>query len=105
MAYVLVHGTGTDNERFELVVADADGHSPHTVVRTSQPILSPAWSPDARQLAYVSFATGRSQIIIQDLYSSDSRTVSAEKGINGAPDFSPDGRQLEVSLSRSGHNE
>lgn len=105
IAYVLVHGTGTDDERFELVVADADGHNPHTVVRTSQPILSPAWSPDARQLAYVSFATGRSQIIIQDLYSSDSRVVSAEKGINGAPAFSPDGRKLAVSLSRSGSPE
>jgi TolB protein len=105
IAYVAVRGTGTDNETFELVVADADGHNPQTVVRNSQPILSPTWSPDARKLAYVSFATGRSQVIVQDLYTGQNRVVSADKGINGAPAFSPDGHKLAVSLSRTGSPE
>jgi len=104
IAYVVVRGSG-DDERFELVVADADGHGPQTVVRNAQPILSPAWSPDARSLAYVSFATGRSQIVVQDLYTGQNRVVSADRGINGAPAFSPDGRKLAVSLSRSGSPE
>ncbi len=105
IAYVAVRDSGTDKETFELVVADADGHNPQTVVRNSQPILSPTWSPDARKLAYVSFATGRSQVIVQDLYTGQNRVVSADKGINGAPAFSPDGRKLAVSLSRSGSPE
>jgi TolB protein len=105
IAYVVVRGTGTDDEQFELVVADADGHNPQTVVRNSQPILSPTWSPDARKLAYVSFATGRSQVVVQDLYTGQNRVVSANRGINGAPSFSPDGRKLAVSLSRSGSPE
>jgi len=104
IAYVVVRGSGED-ETFELVVADADGHSPQTVVRNSQPILSPSWSPDARKIAYVSFATGRSQVIVQDLYTGQNRVVSADKGINGAPAFSPDGEKLAVSLSRSGSPE
>lgn len=105
VAYVVVRNGDDGADIFELVVADADGHGPQTVVRNSQPILSPTWSPDARKLAYVSFATGRSQVVVQDLYTGQNRVVSAEKGINGAPAFSPDGRKLAVSLSRSGSPE
>ncbi|WP_258870825.1 MULTISPECIES: Tol-Pal system beta propeller repeat protein TolB [unclassified Wenzhouxiangella] len=104
IAYVAVRGSGED-ERFELIVADADGHNPQTVVRNSQPIMSPTWSPDARKIAYVSFATGRSQVIVQNLYTGQNRVVSSGKGINGAPAFSPDGEKLAVSLSRSGSPE
>ena len=102
IAYVVVKGTGTDNEMFELIIADADGYNPQAVVRNSEPIMSPAWSPDGRQIAYVSFATGRSNIIVQDLYTGQNRVVSSSRGINGAPAWSPDGRQLAVSLSRTG---
>ena len=102
IAYVVHTGMGRDDELFELVVADADGFNPQTVVRNSEPLLSPAWSPDGRRLAYVSFATGRSNIIVQDLFTGNNRVVSSERGINGAPAWSPDGRQLAVSLSRGG---
>jgi len=102
IAYVVHTGMGTDAERFELVVADADGFNPQTVVRNNQPLLSPAWSPDGRRLAYVSFATGRSNIIVQDLFTGSNRVVSSDPGINGAPAWSPDGRWLAVSLSRAG---
>jgi hypothetical protein len=73
IAYVVVTDQGGSDELFELVVADADGFNPQTVVRNTQPILSPAWSPDGRRLAYVSFATGRSNIIVQDLYTGQNR--------------------------------
>lgn len=102
IAYVVVKDTGTDQEMFELIIADADGFNPQAVVRNSEPIMSPAWSPDGRQIAYVSFATGRSNIIVQDLYTGQNRVVSSSRGINGAPAWSPDGQKLAVSLSRTG---
>ncbi len=102
MAYVVVSDIGGDDELFELVVADADGFNPQTVVRNTQPILSPAWSPDGRRLAYVSFATGRSNVIVQDLFTGQTEIVSSSRGINGAPAFSPDGQRLAVSLSQGG---
>ncbi|MCA1778365.1 MAG: Tol-Pal system beta propeller repeat protein TolB [Xanthomonadaceae bacterium] len=105
IAYVKVANIGTEQEQFELVVADSDGFNPQTIVRHSQPILSPSWAPDGRKLAYVSFATGRSNVVIQDIFTGQRETVSAERGINGAPAFSPDGRLLAMSLSRSGSPE
>jgi TolB protein len=102
IAYVVVTDIGGPDELFELVVADADGFNPQTVVRNTQPILSPAWAPDGRRLAYVSFATGRSNIIVQDLFTGQTEVVSSSPGINGAPAFAPDGRRLAVSLSRGG---
>ncbi len=102
IAYVVVTDIGGEDELFELVVADADGFNPQTVVRNTQPILSPAWAPDGRRLAYVSFATGRSNIIVQDLFTGQTEVVSSSRGINGAPAWSPDGRRLAVALSRGG---
>jgi len=105
IAYVKVTDAGTDDERFELIVADSDGHNPQTIVRHSQPIMSPAWGPEGRRLAYVTFATGRSNIVIQDIFTGQRDIISESRGINGAPAFSPDGRLLAMSLSRSGNSE
>ncbi|MBL39286.1 MAG: Tol-Pal system beta propeller repeat protein TolB [Xanthomonadales bacterium] len=105
IAYVQVTGAGTDAEQFELIVADSDGHNPQTIVRHSEPIMSPAWGPEGRRLAYVSFATGRSNVVIQDIYTGQRDVIADGRGINGAPAFSPNGDLLAMSLSRSGNSE
>jgi TolB protein len=61
--------------------------------------MSPAWSPDGRQIAYVVFEDNRSVIYVQDLSSGQRRQVSARRGVNGAPAFSPDGRKMALTLS------
>jgi len=88
-----------------LVIADADGRNSQIILRSTQPIMSPTWSPDGRRLAYVSFEGRRSQIVVQDVYTSARRTVSAAPGINGAPSWSPDGRRLAFALSKDGNPE
>ncbi|WP_421718459.1 Tol-Pal system beta propeller repeat protein TolB [Algiphilus sp.] len=98
IAYVTSTGAG-DNQRFRLTVADADGYNPRVLVRSNEPIMSPAWSPDARQLAYVGYANGRSAIYTIDIASGDRRRVISEPGINGSPAWSPDGSKLAITLS------
>ncbi len=91
---------------YRLMVADSDGFAPQTLFASTRPIMSPAWSPDAQRLAYVSFENGRSEVFMQDLYVANSRRrVAAFEGINSAPAFSPDGRRLALTLSRDGNPE
>ena len=104
VAYINVTGS-TANPFYTLSVADADGFNPQSILRSPQPLMSPAWSPDGRQLAYVSFENRRAQIIVQDLYSGSRKIVSASPGINGAPAWSPDGQQLAFTLSKDGDPE
>jgi TolB protein len=88
-----------------LVVADADGQNPQVILRSSQPIMSPAWSPDGSRLAYVSFEGSRPQIVVQEVNSGARRVVSAAPGINGAPSWSPNGQRLAFTLSKDGNPE
>lgn len=104
IAYITATGLGTD-VRYELVVSDADGFGPQSVVGSPEPLLSPAWSPDGKKLAYVSFEKGNSAIYVQDVASGSRELISGGKGINGAPSFSPDGRRMAMALSRSGNPE
>ncbi len=87
-----------DGTRYRLIVADYDGETEHTIMESNDPIMSPAWSPDSRRLAYVSFEGNRSSIYVQQLRTGNRIQISAEPGINGAPSFSPDGRKLAVTL-------
>ena len=97
VAYVTAVRQG-QGRLYSLIVSDQDGENEHTIMESTDPIMSPAWSPDSRQLAYVSFEGNRSSIFVQTLRTGNRFKVSSKPGINGAPAFSPDGRQLVVTL-------
>jgi TolB protein len=104
IAYVSATDAGA-GPLYELVVADADGFNPQSIVGSPEPLLSPNWSPDGNRIAYVSFEKGNSAIYIQEVATGARQLVSSGPGINGAPAFSPDGRHLALTLSRSGNPE
>jgi len=85
-------------QTYRLVVADQDGFNETVILQSKDPIMSPAWSPDSRRLAYVSFENDRSSVWVQTLRTGNRIQVSNKPGINGAPSFSPDGRQLVLTL-------
>ena len=97
IAYVLRTG-----KRFALHVTDPDGEGGQVALASPEPIISPAWSPDGRKLAYVSFETQKAAVWVQDLSSGERRMVAAFRGSSSAPAWSPDGQRLVVTLSQDG---
>ena len=98
IAYVSVLGA-VPHRTYRLIVADADGENPHVVMQSNEPLMSPAWSPDGQNLAYVSFEDKLPSVYVQYLKTGERRRVSAKAGVNQAPAFSPDGKKLALTLS------
>jgi TolB protein len=90
--------------RFQLMVSDADGapESEREALTSPDPIISPAWSPSGRELAYVSFETQKAVVWVQEVATGQRRKVADFRGSNSAPAWSPDGSTLAVTLSREG---
>ncbi len=88
--------------RFNLWVADSDGENPQSALASPEPIISPSWSPNGAQLAYVSFESRKPVVYVHDVLSGKRRLLANFRGSNSAPAWSPDGRSLAVTLSRDG---
>jgi TolB protein len=97
IAYVTKAGN-----RYNLWVADSDGENAQSALASGEPIISPAWSANGGQLAYVSFESRKPVVYVHDVATGKRRLVANFRGSNSAPAWSPDGRTLAVTLSRDG---
>jgi TolB protein len=99
-AYVAVEGETSDTPVYRLVISDADGYHPQVLLKqTDNPIASPAWSPDGKTLAYVSYVGNRMAVYTIALANGERKVIANFQGINSAPAFSPDGKFLAMALS------
>tara|TARA_R110002110_G_scaffold271566_1_gene486932 strand:- start:32427 stop:33815 length:1389 start_codon:yes stop_codon:yes gene_type:complete len=101
IAYVVVTEV-RGRPHYRLEVADMDGYNPKTLVESKEPIMSPSWSPDGKNLAFVSFERNRAEIFSMDVSTGQRKRLTHFPGINGAPAWSPDGRKMAVVLSKDG---
>ena len=95
----------TSRNAWELHIADADGANPQSALRSREPIISPAWSPDGSRLAYVSFETGKPVVYVHTVATGARKAVANFRGSNSAPAWSPDGKTLAVTLTREGNSQ
>ena len=101
IAYITSTRQG-DESLHKLMIADADGANAQAVASSIEPLMSPAWSPDAKRIAYVSFEKKTAAIYTQTLATGQRERVAEFPGINGAPAWSPDGSKLALTLSKDG---
>jgi TolB protein len=100
IAYITKTGS-----RYTLRVADADGENAQVALNSPEPIISPAWSPDGKSIAYVSFESQKAVVWAQDIASGKRRMIANFRGSNSAPAWSPDGRTIAATLSRDGNSQ
>lgn len=90
------------SNRHMLWVSDADGENAQVALTSPEPIISPSWSPNGNELAYVSFETRKPVVYIHDVSTGKRRVLANFKGSNSAPAWSPDGKALAVTLTKEG---
>jgi TolB protein len=88
--------------RYALWIADSDGENAKSALSSPEPIISPSWSPNGAQLAYVSFELRKPVVYVHELATGQRRAVANFKGSNSAPAWSADGNGLAATLSRDG---
>ena len=95
----------TENEDFKLIVADADGKNEQVLLESSEPIISPSWSPDSKKVAYVSFETGMAKVFVQDIATGKRDVVIKNSSQISSPAWSPDGKFLSLTMYQDGNAE
>ncbi len=104
IAYVTKSGQG-NNQRNNLWIADSDGEGAQSALASPEPIISASWSPNGAQLAYVSFESRKPVVYVHEVANGRRRLLANFRGSNSAPAWSPDGRQIAITLSRDGNSQ
>ena len=90
---------------YRLMLADSDGANEKILLSSSEPIISPSWSPDGKSVAYASFETGMAKVYIQEIASGKREAVLSKETQISSPSWSPDGKYLSLTLYQDGNAE
>lgn len=103
----LVDKNGVPNGTSAIYVADISGGTPRRITAGNGTISyaegSIAWSPDSKQLAFLSDATsrGQSQLCVIALSGGPAKKLTQVKGFLDSPGWSPDGKTLAILFTEN----
>jgi len=103
LAYIHVLGHAPGPKEYRLEVSDMDGFNPQVLVDSTMPLMSPAWSPDGQQIAYVSFEQQKATVYVQNVVDGSRVKMSDTAGLNNAPAFTADGKSLALVQTIKGY--
>jgi TolB protein len=89
----------------EVYIMDYDGYNPRRITVNKAIDILPAWSPDGRSLAYVSYRRQVPDVFLASIFEGKSSNLTNGAGQSFAPSFSPDGKRIAYSSSRGGNME
>jgi TolB protein len=100
-----LRGTIENRAVKEIYFSDYDGENqrPVTVGRTLNGF--PAWSPDARAIAYTSWRRGQPQVFVSHIYEGTLDELTKGPGESWLPAWSPDGTRIAFASTRDGNSE
>ena len=105
LAFISSSREGFRSRKYHLNIADADGYNIHTIFSSNQLLMSPVWSPDSKQIAYISYENGSSELFIQTLATEERRSLLKDLGDINSIDWSDDGSKFTYVSSRNGNPE
>ncbi len=98
--------TGPKDKRIKrLAIMDSDGANHRFITNGQSIVLTPRFSPDYKQILYLSFAEKRPRIYIYDIAAGRSRLVTESANQTFSPRWSPDGRSILYSMAIGGNTD
>lgn len=106
ITYVTVTKNRKRENVYRLAIADSDGFNEKIILETKSPILSPSWSPNGSQLAYVKISKRHgAEIYVQSILTGQAKRIGLSRQKSSAPTWSPDGKSLALTLYKDGNAE
>ncbi len=98
-----ISGPVANRDVKEIYIADYDGEGQRRITANRELNITPAWSPDARAIAYTSYRRGYPDVFVALLYQGLQETPTNGVGQNWLPVYSPDGTRIVFTSNRDGN--